>query len=108
MDGVFSPGHVTDGGSFAMDWRNRAAGSPDLAPDTPTLLVIHGLNGHSEEACVLYAMVGVFLSTSSYIGSTLKFCGIRSRIEMWSNVVSRSSHATRRYPTPVGEQQITR
>lgn len=46
-----------DGGNFAMDWRNREAGQPDLPADAPTLLVIHGLNGHSEEACVLYSMV---------------------------------------------------
>lgn len=40
-----------------MDWRNRDANQPDLAADAPTLLVIHGLNGHSEEACVVYSMV---------------------------------------------------
>ncbi|CAN0525611.1 unnamed protein product, partial [Ectocarpus sp. 8 AP-2014] len=45
-----------DGGTFAMDWRNRDRDQPDLPADAPTLLVIHGLNGHSEEACVLYSM----------------------------------------------------
>lgn len=44
-----------------MDWRNREPGQPDLPADAPILLVIHGLNGHSEEACVLYSMVCVLL-----------------------------------------------
>ncbi|CAM9351489.1 unnamed protein product [Sphacelaria rigidula] len=39
-----------------MDWSNLDATQPDLATDSPVLLVIHGLNGHSDEACVLYAM----------------------------------------------------
>lgn len=51
----------SDGGNFAMDWRNRDDGQPDLPADAPTVLVIHGLNGHSEEACVLYSMVCVFV-----------------------------------------------
>lgn len=41
-----------------MDWRNRGTSQPDLPADAPTLLIIHGLNGNSDEACVLYSMVG--------------------------------------------------
>ena len=44
-----------------MDWRNRDPTQPDLKPDAPTLLAIHGLNGSSDEACILYTMVGVEL-----------------------------------------------
>ncbi|CAM9223846.1 unnamed protein product [Discosporangium mesarthrocarpum] len=45
-----------DGGNFALDWRNRDEGEPELSPLAPTVLVIHGLNGHSKEGYVLYAM----------------------------------------------------
>ncbi|CAM9146847.1 unnamed protein product [Phaeothamnion confervicola] len=45
-----------DGGHFALDWRYLDAGAPEMAPDTPTLLVIHGLNGHSGEAYVRYSL----------------------------------------------------
>lgn len=55
-----------------MDWRDRDAGEPDLAADTPTLLVIHGLNGHSDEACVLYSMVRATPSKPFFI--SLKGC----------------------------------
>ncbi|CAM9658270.1 unnamed protein product, partial [Choristocarpus tenellus] len=41
---------------FALDWRNRDEGESDLTPETPTVLVIHGLNGSSSEGCILYAM----------------------------------------------------
>lgn len=58
-----------------MDWRNRGTGQPDLPADAPTLLIIHGLNGNSEEACVLYSMVsapapltpGVFIPYRHYV-----------------------------------------
>ncbi|CAN0373310.1 unnamed protein product [Ectocarpus sp. 12 AP-2014] len=49
-----------------MDWRNRDRDQPDLPADAPTLLVIHGLNGHSEEACVLYSMVCVFVCENAH------------------------------------------
>ncbi|CAM9277406.1 unnamed protein product, partial [Chrysoparadoxa australica] len=45
-----------DGGNFALDWRDIGAHEADLNPGTPTLLLVHGLNGHSEEAYVLYMM----------------------------------------------------
>jgi predicted alpha/beta-fold hydrolase len=45
-----------DGGNFGLDWRDRDAGEADLPRDAPVLLVVHGINGHSDEAYMLHAL----------------------------------------------------
>jgi predicted alpha/beta-fold hydrolase len=45
-----------DGGNFGLDWRDRDAGEKDLPRDAPVLLVVHGINGHSDEAYMLHAL----------------------------------------------------
>ena len=45
-----------DGGSFALDWCDRGPGEGELPKAAPVLLVVHGINGHSDEGYVLFAL----------------------------------------------------
>eukprot|EP00903_Cladosiphon_okamuranus_P020035 g18403.t1 len=94
-----------DGGNFAMDWRNREAGQPDLPADAPTLLVIHGLNGHSEEACVLYSMENAHARGWRSVAMNHRGCGGTRLTSGWAyngsytgDVRMAVSHIRERYP----------
>ncbi|CAN0076202.1 unnamed protein product [Ectocarpus sp. 12 AP-2014] len=94
-----------DGGTFAMDWRNRDRDQPDLPADAPTLLVIHGLNGHSEEACVLYSMENAHKRGWRAVAMNHRGCGGTRLTSGWTyngaftgDVRLAVSHVRNRYP----------